>query len=321
MAAEGMPTGAADKVAAWSENPDVRFGAALAAGVLGFLVFVGIIYPAPLSVLFLGLVLGSLSSLVAMGLVLVYRANRIINFAQGELGAVAAILTASLIVGPGWPFFAAAAAGLIVALLLGAFTEVVLIRRFRHAPRLILTVATIGIAQIFAFLELGLPRLFSYDVIPQPPVPFDLRFTWRPVVFNGGHILIIVVVPIVAVALGAFFRFTRVGVAVRASAESNDRAALLGIPVKRVTTIVWVIAAGLSGLGVLLRLPIQGVAIGAVLGPSLLLRALAAGVIARMEKLSVAFAAAPCIGMLEQAVLYRTGRTLVVDGVLFFIIL
>jgi ABC-type branched-subunit amino acid transport system ATPase component/ABC-type branched-subunit amino acid transport system permease subunit len=91
--------------------------------------------------------------------------------------------------------------------------------------------------------------------------------------------------------------------------------------VKRVSTIVWVIAAGLSGLGVLLRLPIQGVAIGAVLGPSLLLRALAAGVIARMEKLPVAFGAALCIGMLEQAVLYRTGRTLVVDGVLFFLIL
>jgi branched-chain amino acid transport system permease protein len=256
-----------------------------------------------------------------MGLVLVYRANRIINFAQGELGAVAAILTASLIVGPGWPFFAAAGVGLVVALLLGAFTEVVLIRRFAHAPRLILTVATIGIAQIFAFLELGLPRLFSYDVIPQPPVPFHLRWTWRPVVFNGGHILIILVVPLVAAGLGAFFRFTRVGIAVRASAESNDRAALLGIPVKRVSTIVWVIAAGLSGLGVLLRLPIQGVAIGAVLGPSLLLRALAAGVIARMEKLPVAFGAALCIGMLEQAVLYRTGRTLVVDGVLFFLIL
>ena len=321
MTTVGLRSNAADRVGAWLEDPNVKFGASLALGVLAFLTFVAILYPAPVAVLLLGLVLGSLSSLVAMGLVLVYRANRIINFAQGELGAVAAILTASLIVGPGWPFFAAAAAGLVTALLLGAVTEVVLVRRFANAPRLILTVATIGIAQIFAFLELGLPKLFSFDVIPQPPIPFDFRFELDPVVFNGGHLLILIVVPIVTVALGAFFRYTRVGIAVRASAERADRAALLGIPVKRVSTIVWVVAAGLSGLGVLLRLPIQGVAIGAVLGPSLLLRALAAGVIARMERLPVAFGAALCIGMLEQAVLYRTGRTLIVDGVLFFLIL
>jgi ABC-type branched-subunit amino acid transport system ATPase component/branched-subunit amino acid ABC-type transport system permease component len=316
-----MRAGATERLAQWSESTDVRFGAALAGGVLAFLVFVTILYPAPAAVLLLGAVLGSLSALVAMGLVLVYRANRIINFAQGELGAVAAILAASLIVGPGWPFFPAVGVGLVAALALGAVTEVLIVRRFAHAPRLILTVATIGIAQIFAFLELGLPKLFSYDVIPQPPVPFKFRATIEPVVFNGGHLLILVVVPLVTVGLGAFFRFTRIGVAVRASAESADRAALLGIPVKRISTVVWVLAAGLSGLGVLLRLPIQGVAIGAVLGPSLLLRALAAGVIARMEKLPVAFGAALVIGMLEQAVLYRTGRTLVVDGVLFFLIL
>jgi ABC-type branched-subunit amino acid transport system ATPase component/branched-subunit amino acid ABC-type transport system permease component len=321
VATVGLRENATDRVGAWLDDPDVKFGASLALGVLGFLVFVAILYPAPVAVLLLGLVLGSLSSLVAMGLVLVYRANRIINFAQGELGAVAAILTASLIVGPGWHFFPAAAVGLVTALVLGAITEVVLIRRFAHAPRLILTVATIGIAQIFAFLELGLPKLFSFDVIPQPPIPFDFRLEIDPVVFNGGHLLILIVVPLVTVALGAFFRYTRIGVAVRASAERADRAALLGIPVKRVSTIVWVVAAGLSGLGVLLRLPIQGVAIGAVLGPSLLLRALAAGVIARMERLPVAFGAALCIGMLEQAVLYRTGRTLIVDGVLFFLIL
>ena len=321
MTAVPLRSSAADRMAAWSENPDVKFGAGLSLGVLAFLTFVGVLYPAPPAVLLLGLVLGSLSALVAMGLVLVYRANRIINFAQGELGAAAAILTASLIVGPGWHFFPAAAVGLVAALGLGAFTEVVLIRRFSHAPRLILTVATIGIAQIFAFVELGLPKLFSYDVVPQPPVPFKFRRVIEPVVFNGGHLLILILVPLVTAGLVAFFRYTRIGVAVRASAESADRAVLLGIPVKRVSTIVWVIAAGLSGLGVLLRLPIQGVSIGAVLGPSLLLRALAAGVIGRMERLPVAFGAALVIGMLEQAVLYRTGRTLVVDGVLFFLIL
>src|SRR3954468_6466155 len=94
---------------------ELRAAATTGAGVLAVLVFVEILYPAPPPILFLGLVLGSLSALVAMGLVLVYRANRIVNFAQGDIGGLAAVLAASLIVGPKWPFVPAALAGLAVA--------------------------------------------------------------------------------------------------------------------------------------------------------------------------------------------------------------
>jgi ABC-type branched-subunit amino acid transport system ATPase component/ABC-type branched-subunit amino acid transport system permease subunit len=262
-----------------------------------------------------------LSALVAMGLVLVYRANRIVNFAQGDIGGVAAVLCASLLVGPKWGFFPAFVVGLATALALGAVTERFVIRRFAKAPRLILTVATIGLQQVFAAGELGLPRLFNYNTAPQPPTPFHFRFHWFPVTFNAGHLLILIVVPLVGLGLAAFFRYTDVGIAVRASAESADRAALLGVPVKRLETLVWVIAAGMSGLGVLLRLPIQGVSIGEVLGPSLLLRALAAAVIGRMESLWVTAIAAMGLGMMEQAVLFKTGRTVIADAVLFFVIL
>ncbi len=302
-------------------DDDIRSGVLVALSVLAVGVLVGVLYPAPLSILFLGLVLGSLSGLVAMGLVLIYRANRIVNFAQGDIGGAAAVLAASLIVGPGWNPLLAMAVGLLAALALGGATEVLVIRRFAKAPRLVLTVATIGLAQLFAVVQLGLPRLFDYDVVPQPPLPFDFRFTWSPVVFNAGHVLILVVVPVVAAGLAMFFRRTRVGVGVRAAAESSDRAALLGVPVKRINTLVWILAAGVSGVGVLLRLPIQGVSIGDVLGPSLLLRALAAAVIGRMESLPRTLGAALVLGMVEQAVLYQTGRTLVVDAVLFGVIL
>jgi len=262
---------------------DNRLGLQTAVASLAFLVFVGVVYPAPLPILFLGLVLGSLSALVAMGLVLVYRANRIVNFAQGDLGGLAAVLASSLIVGSKWGFWPAVIAGLAAALILGAATEFLVIRRFAKAPRLILTVATIGLSELFAAGQLALPRLFNFTLAPQPPVPFHFRWTWFPVTFNAGHLLILIVVPIVTLGLVAFFRYTDIGIAVRAQAESADRASLLGVPVKRLGTLVWVMAAGMSGLGVLLRLPIQGVAIGSVLGPSLLLRALAAAVIGRME--------------------------------------
>ena len=158
---------------------DLRAALRTGVGVLALLVFVEILYPAPASILFLGLVLGSLSALVAMGLVLVYRANRIVNFAQGEMGAMASVLAASLYVGPKLPFFVCVGIGLLAALAVGYLVEVGLIRRFSKAPRLVLTVATIGIAQLLSFVELGLPKLFNFDTAPQPPLPFHFTFTWR----------------------------------------------------------------------------------------------------------------------------------------------
>lgn len=302
-------------------GPDSRYGGVAAIVAFVFLGFVFILYPAPIPILFLGVVLGLLSALVAMGLVLVYRANRIVNFAQGDIGGVAAILASSLIVGPKWGFFPAALAGLLLALVLGALTDLAIVRRFAKAPRLYLTIATVGLQQVFAGFELALPRLFDYDIAPQPPLPFKFRFDWFPMTFNAGHLLILVVVPLIAVGLAAFFRYTDIGIAIRASAERADRAALLGVPVKRIGTMVWVIAAGMSALGVLLRLPIQGVAIGQVLGPSLLLRALAAAVIGRMESLPKTLGAAVALGVIEQAVFFETGRTIIADAVLFFVIL
>jgi ABC-type branched-subunit amino acid transport system ATPase component/ABC-type branched-subunit amino acid transport system permease subunit len=301
-------------------NGEIRYAGGVAAAVLAFLVFVSVLYPAPVPVLFQGMVTGGITALIAMGMILVYRASRIINFAQGDLGGAAAVLVALLIVAHHWPFFPAVLFGIAVALGIGFIVEFTLIRRFAKAPRLILTVATIGVAQILAGVELLLPRLFNYDLAPAPPVPFHFRWEWSPVTFNAGHLMIMIVVPAVALGLAAFFKFTRIGIAVRASAESADRAALLGVPVKRISTLVWVLSAGLSGLAVLLRLPVSGVGIGTVLGPALLLRSFTAAVIGRMEKLSVAFVASLALGMMESAVLFRERSTLVLDGVLFFVI-
>jgi ABC-type branched-subunit amino acid transport system ATPase component/branched-subunit amino acid ABC-type transport system permease component len=303
------------------DRAELRSAAGIGAGMLALLVFTQVLYPAPSAIIFLGIVLGSLSALVAMGLVLIYRANRVVNFAQGDMGAMASVLAASLYVGPKLPFFVCVAIGLAAALLTGLIVEVGIIRRFSTAPRLVLTVATIGISQLLAAVQLALPQLFNFDTAPQPPVPFDFTFQWFPVVFRGGHLLIIIVVPIVMVGLMLFFRRSRVGIAVRASSESSSRAALLGIPVKRINTFVWVLAAGMSGIGVLLRLPIQGVQIGEVLGPGLMLRALAAAVIGRMESLPRTLVAAIGIGVIDQVVLFQTGRSLVVDGVLIAIII
>ncbi|MEY2432220.1 MAG: branched-chain amino acid transport system permease protein livM [Acidimicrobiaceae bacterium] len=134
------------------DRSDIRSAVKVGLWILGFLVLVEIIYPAPTSILVLGLVNGSLSGLIAVGLVLVYRANRIVNFAQFDIGGAIAVLTA-LLIGKGMNFFPAALIGLVTAIALGALIEIVFIRRFAKAPRLQLTVATIGIAQLFQVIE------------------------------------------------------------------------------------------------------------------------------------------------------------------------
>ncbi|HUP85951.1 MAG TPA: ABC transporter permease [Acidimicrobiales bacterium] len=304
------------------ENPHVKAGMLAFAGTMAFLIFVGFVFPAPPSILFLGAITGSLNALIALGIVLVYRANRIINFATGDIGAFGGVLAVLLVQGGGWPFLLAVPVGLATAVAVGAVVEFLVIRRFSTSPRLILTVATIALSAVLAGFTLLLPRLFGDTLASQDfDLPFSVKINWFPVIYRSGHALILIVVPLLAAGLTAFFRFTRVGVAVRASAERADRAALLGIPVKRIGTLVWVLAAALSAIAVLLRAPVLGVPIGSVLGPSLLLRALAAAVIGKMENLSVTFAAAVVLGMLERATFWVTRRTLVSDAILFGIIL
>jgi branched-chain amino acid transport system permease protein len=279
-------------------------------------------WPAPLGVLVQGLVIGGLTALVAFGIALVYRANRVINFAQGDLGGVPASVAVLLIVSRHWPYPLAVGAGLVCALALGGIIEVLVIRRFFKAPRLILTVVTIGLVTFFAFIEIALPRAFGVDSPPQHfASPFDFSFTINPIVFRGNDILAMVTIPIVIVGLAAFFRYTHIGIAVRAAAESADRAALLGVPVKRVNTIVWVLATLLASVALFLRAGVVGLPIGSALGLPILLRALAAAVIGRMERFGTIFVASAAIGIIEQAVVWHTRTGLLVDPILFAVII
>ena len=109
--------------------------------------------PIPPEVIANGMVLGSLYALVAMGLILVYRANRIINFAQAQLGAVPAVIALLLIAKRGVPYLAVLPIVIIGAAVLGAGTEALIVRRFSKAPRLIVTVVTIGVGILLVVME------------------------------------------------------------------------------------------------------------------------------------------------------------------------
>lgn len=304
-----------------ADEPKVRSVAKALAGIVALYFVQQLLWPAPAGVLLQGLVLGGLTALISFGIALIYRSNRIINFAAGELGAIPASLAVLLIVGPGLPYILAVPLGLASALALGAFVEFIVIRRFFSSPRLILTVVTIGVSSLLAGLGFILPSLFDINTPPQSfPSPFDFQFSVGRTAFSGNDVVAMVAVPVCILALGAFYRYTNIGIAVRASAESADRASLLGVPVKRIETYVWVIATALAFVAVFLRAGIVGLPFGQLLGPSILVKALAATVIGRMEKMPVILAASLGLGILEAAIIFDTGEALLVDPILFVII-
>ncbi len=271
-----------------------------------------------------GVVFGLLYALTSVGIVLIYRANRVINFAQAEIGSVAAVI-AIMLVQHGVSYFIGVPIGLVVAAILGAGVERVVIRRFRKAPRLILAVATIGVAQILLGLSIIIPVLWERGIKARRFVtPFKLEFFVRPEHFFGDHIVVLIVAPLAMLGLGAFLRFTEYGIGIRAAAENSDRARLLGIPVLKLSTMVWAIAGVFSALTAILHVPLVGFASFTGVssaGNALLLRTLAAGVIARMESLPRAAAASIVIGVFEACAVWNLRNTTIVDAMLVGVIL
>jgi branched-chain amino acid transport system permease protein len=276
----------------------------------------------PAGIVLLGVVLGSLTGLSAVGLVLVYRASRIVNFSQASLGSAAGVLAILVFISWHWNYFVCLALGAVVAAGTGALVDRVVIRRFFWAPRLILTLATIGLAQVLGGIEAGLPSLFGQPLVTNSfRTPLSSTFTLDPVLFTGNHLLIVVIVPVVAGALAWFLTKTALGIAIRAASENAERALVLGIPVRRLSTVVWAIAAGLSALTVMLTAPIQALPPTVLAGPSLLLPALAAAVLARMEHLPAAFLAGLGIGVLQQVTFWTTSRSSATDVAFLVVIM
>ena len=263
----------------------------------------------PVGVLLYGAVIGCLYGLIAVGVVLIYRANRVVNFAQAGLGAVPAVAALLLLTVKGVPYLIALPIAIVGALALGALVELTFIRRFSAAPRLVLSVVTIGVAQLLAYVEFQVPKWISGDVLPpnEFPTPFSSgSVTIGGTVFNGDSLFAVVISTGAVAGLAVFLRRTRIGTAIRASAENPDRAALLGIPVRRIGLVVWMLAAVLSALGIFLRAPLVGLPIGTITGPAILLPALAAAVIARMESMPIAFGAGIAIGVVDLSTFYST---------------
>src|SRR3954468_23957297 len=274
----------------------------------------------PVEVLVLGIITGLTYALLAVGLVPAYKSSRVINFAHGEMGALAASIIPLMVVKDHYSYWVALPVALVIAAGTGVFMEYVVIRKFARAPRLIVLVATIGAAQLFfafgAFIPKG-NKLASAVF----PVPFKMTFTVGNLRLGTPQLLIIFVVPVITAALAFFFRYTKLGVASRASAENSDAAELAGVHVPRVSLVIWVVTGLIAGLSGILIGGTRPVVSQVALGPSLLLRALAAAMLGGLISMPRAFVGGIAIGVIEAVVAwnYPTGGTL--EVVLFVVIL
>ncbi|MEN9594228.1 MAG: hypothetical protein RLY23_711 [Actinomycetota bacterium] len=276
-------------------------------------------FPAPLGVVLGGMLVGGRIALIALGFALVYRASRVVNFAQGDLGQVPATLVVLLVISAGWSYWLALVIGIAASLTLGGLVEVLIIRRFFRAPRLILTVATIGLAQILTGLALFIPGLFNTSALASRiEPPFKVHIDFGGVIFNANDLLTMIIVPVAFISLALFLQKSSAGIAIRGAAERADRASMLGIPVKRLSTIVWALASLLAFLAMFLRAGAVGLPIGSVLGPTFFLQALAAAVIGRFERFPTIALAAIALGVVDQAMTFQAGNRPAYNDLMLF---
>ena len=256
-----------------------------------------------LNTLFTGAMTGLAYAVLATGLVLVYRATRVINFAYGDIGAIGGGVLAKLVLDAGVPYWIAFPSVLLLGGLLGAAIELVVVRRLFNAPRLILLVATIGVAQLLygiALLQIDIENQSTF------PSPIDRTAEVFGLRIFGADFFALAVLPAVIAGVALFLSRTPYGIAVRASAANGDAARLAGISVKRISTLVWVISGVLATVTVCVYKPLRDPTTGIVaasFGPSLLLRALAAGLIGRLQSVPLAVVGGLGLGVLEAAML------------------
>ena len=210
-----------------------------------------------------GIVQGLAYAVLGAGIVLVYRASGVINFAVAAFGTTALAFMAVLLGGgvADWhpPFWLAFVIATVAAALAGSLAEWAVIRRLADAPRLVVLVATIGIAQVLLLVALLLPDVFEGGFFP--PL-LDWTWTASPeLLVQGRDWSVLVVIPVLVLALAVFLTRTRMGLMVRASAANPDKARLVGIRVFRTANVVWAISAALAAVAAIALAPVRGVSL------------------------------------------------------------
>ncbi len=243
-----------------------------------------------------GLANGAVYALVAMGLVVVYKATAVVNFAHGEGFMLAGLLAYSLYVLAGLPYGLALVAAVAGACLLGMLTERLAFRPLLRASVVSLVLATTGLS----FVLKGIARQVwggrGSDLAFPPVVAFqplqigELILTGQSLLVMGGAVATMLLFLL-------FFRYTLLGKMMRATAENQRAAALVGIRVERISTITWGVGVALGGVAAVLAAPLT--LLYPDMGGPLLIRAFAAALLGGMGSLAGAVLGGLCLGVVE----------------------
>jgi branched-chain amino acid transport system permease protein len=249
-------------------------------------------------VIVVGLIAGSIYALIALGIALVYKATRVLNFAQAELGTGTLYFTWWLCTRHHLPWIVGATASIIAATAIGLLFEMFVIRPMLTAPRVTVTVATIGLFSFVLALELAFFAGTIYS-LPPPIHPGGVRL--GGVFVSWSQWLALAVVVAVALGLAAFLRYTDFGLAVQAAADDPVAAQLMGAPRAKISAFTWGTAGALSALAVLLIEPTVGVlSPGAFSG--LFIGGLTAALVGGLNSLPGAFVGGLSVGVVEAEV-------------------
>jgi len=246
-----------------------------------------------LQLLLNGLVVGSIYSLVALGFVIIFKSSGILNFAQGEfllLGAYVFLAISSAHA----PIGAALLLTFGFAAILGIVLERLVLRPLIGEPIISVIMVTLGLSSVLRAIVQGiwgtdtrpLPSVFSLDPIHLGPLPIA-----RGYLYGAGSVAVLLVV------LTVFFKYARPGIAMRATADSQQVALSMGISVRRIFALSWSIAAVVSAVGGILLATMRGGVDGslAILG----LKVLPAVIVGGLDSIGGAILGGLLIGVLE----------------------
>jgi branched-chain amino acid transport system permease protein len=201
-----------------------------------------------------GLAVGCIYGLVALGFVLIYKATELVNFAQGDLLMLGAFTCYMFVVWYGLGYWVALAVTVAIVAAFGAVLDAAVLRRVIGQPQFAVVMLTIGLGAIFR----SFASITWGSEIYTLPTPFSARATRiGGVSVSHEYVAIIAGTLLLCALLYAFFTFTRAGVAMQAASQNQLAAYYMGIPVKRMFSLIWAISAGVAAIAGVLLAPVS----------------------------------------------------------------
>ena len=248
-----------------------------------------------------GLASGAVYALLALALVIIHRATGVINFAQGEMATLSAYIAWALIVHHGWRYWPAFVATLLLSFAGGIATHRAVIRPVERGSVLRIVIVTIGL----------LIAINGFVIWQWGGEPQQLRSPFGTDTFDIGGVVVsnhdigtIVVALGIVLILWALFKFTKVGLAIRASAVNPEEARLVGVRVTWMLALGWGLAATLGAVAGMLTAPTVG--LDPQMMQAVLIYAFAAAVLGGIDSPAGAVVGGLLLGVLLNMLSYLT---------------